>query len=668
MNYVRLVLLALVAIPVQLLGQVKPLPNAHAHNDYEHTRPLLDALDNGFTEVEADIFLIDGELYVAHTRPLKKDPAKTLRNLYLNPLLALVKANKGKVYPNYNGLFYLMIDFKTNGADTYRVLKSQLQAYQEMISQVKDSSDEPGKPVKVFISGNRPTLQDIQQDSIKMVALDGLPSNLGAGIPAALMPVISTDYGSILSWKGKGAVEPKELQELREMVKKAHAEGKKVRLWAAPDNPQVWAFLLQQGVDLINSDKLPELREFLVKRDRSMFDPACPLLQSGSFVQDKNFYWFTLIEKLPAIKSIFEQDAELASLLNNVKTRMVRDVATCPMDIDCMLRPFYFTQEEKEQVSARLKVMCQTQPDVQQWIAQYVRPSGMFIKYADQSDEALLSAIWMEACQGMEHMIDTYAKGKVGRYPNIDSVGFNVKSEDYKRMVRSVAYSVQDDAGTLSLFFQPMLQLALTLMDINNRDEAGRHEPMTQLDNKKAFELIPDIQWDNYKYATILVLGAGPDKENIALSAAGKLRIKVAAKNYHEGLAPFIIVSGGYVHPYQTPFAEAIEMKKALMDNYGVPERAIIIDPHARHTTTNFRNAARIMYRYGIPTDKMSLCTTGFDHIVYVTDPKYRFNERNMKELGYLPYQFFKQVSRYDIEFKPVITSLHADPLDPLDP
>ena len=44
----------------------KPLPRAHAHNDYEHDRPLFDALDHGFTSVEADVHLVDGELFVAH--------------------------------------------------------------------------------------------------------------------------------------------------------------------------------------------------------------------------------------------------------------------------------------------------------------------------------------------------------------------------------------------------------------------------------------------------------------------------------------------------------------------------------------------------------------------------------------------------------------------------
>ena len=34
----------------------QPLERAHAHNDYEHARPLLDALSHGFTSVEADVW------------------------------------------------------------------------------------------------------------------------------------------------------------------------------------------------------------------------------------------------------------------------------------------------------------------------------------------------------------------------------------------------------------------------------------------------------------------------------------------------------------------------------------------------------------------------------------------------------------------------------------
>src|SRR3954464_15559693 len=75
-----------------------PLPHAHAHNDYEHTRPLVDALSHGFCSVEADVFLINGQLLVGHTQ-LDLRPERTLEKLYLEPLRARVRANGGRIYP-----------------------------------------------------------------------------------------------------------------------------------------------------------------------------------------------------------------------------------------------------------------------------------------------------------------------------------------------------------------------------------------------------------------------------------------------------------------------------------------------------------------------------------------------------------------------------------------
>src|SRR6516165_11995665 len=79
--------------------RVVPLRRAHAHNDYEHKRPLFDALDRGFCSVEADVYLIDGKLLVAHDRKDVK-PDRTLEALYLDPLRERAKANGGRVYPD----------------------------------------------------------------------------------------------------------------------------------------------------------------------------------------------------------------------------------------------------------------------------------------------------------------------------------------------------------------------------------------------------------------------------------------------------------------------------------------------------------------------------------------------------------------------------------------
>src|SRR5437764_5868671 len=85
---------------------VTPLQRAHAHNDYEHKRPLFDALDCGFCSVEADVWLVKGQLLVAHT-PVQWDTTRTLEKLYLDPLRERAKANRGKIFPG--ATFYLMI-------------------------------------------------------------------------------------------------------------------------------------------------------------------------------------------------------------------------------------------------------------------------------------------------------------------------------------------------------------------------------------------------------------------------------------------------------------------------------------------------------------------------------------------------------------------------------
>jgi len=102
------------------------------------------------------------------------------------------------------------------------------------------------------------------------------------------------------------------------------------------------------------------------------------------------------------------------------------------------------------------------------------------------------------------------------------------------------------------------------------------------------------------------------------------------------------------------------------MKKFGIQADAIIIDPHARHTTTNFRNADRLIIRYGIPINKPSLfITSKSQHDSVMKDT---FDKRNIHELGYLPYRDKKSISNHDVVFYPVYESLHMDPLDPLDP
>src|SRR5262245_59241765 len=98
-RYAAIALLCLISALSLQAAEPSPLPRAHAHNDYLHTRPLLDALAHGFYSVEADIHLVNGELLLAH-KPEEIKPGRTLQKLYLEPLRERVKKNGGQVFPN----------------------------------------------------------------------------------------------------------------------------------------------------------------------------------------------------------------------------------------------------------------------------------------------------------------------------------------------------------------------------------------------------------------------------------------------------------------------------------------------------------------------------------------------------------------------------------------
>lgn len=263
-KHLKLLLSALlVFVAFNCYSQNVPLDNAFAHNDYWHKRPLYDALDNGYTHIEADIYLRHGKLIVAHLLPVLKRH-KTLELLYLDPLAACIHGSNEQaprvVYP-----LMLMIDIKSNANKTYEVLSASLEKYKDILSGYEDGVFVQ-RQITIVITGHKPfdiiknqqnRLAFIDEDLMK-VQQDTLATNI--------YRTASCKYSRIVNWNGSGTFPVLQKQRLRNYVGMAHRYGKKVRLWASPENPAVWNELLDCGVDLINTDKLPELKNFLTKR------------------------------------------------------------------------------------------------------------------------------------------------------------------------------------------------------------------------------------------------------------------------------------------------------------------------------------------------------------------------------------------------------------------
>jgi hypothetical protein len=260
----RTLLAFLAAIPpIVAADPPVPLGRAHAHNDYEHPRPLLDALDRGFCSVEADIHLTSDGLLVAHDRKDLK-PERTLQKLYLDPLRERVKASGGRVQAGGPG-FWLLIDVKTGAEDTYAALDKVLAGYADMLSVTRDGKFER-KAVTIVLSGNR-AKETIAKQKVRYVGIDGRPEDLDGEASADLLPWVSANWALQFRWRGEGPMPAAERAKLKEYVEKAHKRGRLVRFWATPESEAVWKELLAAGVDLINTDKLDGLRSFLLAND-----------------------------------------------------------------------------------------------------------------------------------------------------------------------------------------------------------------------------------------------------------------------------------------------------------------------------------------------------------------------------------------------------------------
>ena len=247
-------------------SHVTPLSRAHAHNDYEHDRPLYDALDHGFNSVEADIFLVDDDLYVAHKR---RDitSERTLRRLYLEPLKKRIMENGGHVYPN-GPQFTLLIDIKTGAVETYEALDRILAEYRGIFTSFGPNG-RSDKAVLAIITGNRPR-KFMESQKLRYAGCDGRLTDLESEYSADLIPMISDNWKKYFKWNGTGEMPVKEHDRLREIVQKAHEKGRRVRFWSTPDNPlpareSLWREFLSAGVDLINTNDLEGLRQFLLK-------------------------------------------------------------------------------------------------------------------------------------------------------------------------------------------------------------------------------------------------------------------------------------------------------------------------------------------------------------------------------------------------------------------
>jgi len=246
-------------------GRLYTTAQAHSHNDYEQTIPFWQAYDQRFGSIEADIYARNGKLYVAHN-PEDIRPTRTLEALYIEPIVQQVRENKGKIYGKAGFPLQLLIDLKTPAQQTLPLLVKMLAAHPTVFG--------TGGPVQVVVSGNVPSPQQFGNYP-DWLRFDGRPEVTYTADQLKHIGLISQDLTQYTHWNGKGLIVKKEREKLQAVIQQVHSQGKKVRLWATPDNINSWKTLMNLGVDYINTDQIAPLGRFLASRGTAEYqNPA----------------------------------------------------------------------------------------------------------------------------------------------------------------------------------------------------------------------------------------------------------------------------------------------------------------------------------------------------------------------------------------------------------
>lgn len=293
--------------PTDIPKDIHPV-GCHSHNDYWRPVPLFSALRAGCVGVEADVWLFDNDLYVGHSTSTLT-PQRTLKSMYLEPLVKILDRQNpiAPFHPASNqplqGVFdtdpsqslILLVDFKTDGLQTWNQVSAQLSPLRERGYLTHyNGTDLINRPVTVVGTGNTPfnmvvantTYRDIFFDAplealtlgsdnpgVAAIATppaknagQGLSGMSGADIDANSFNWTNSYYASV-SFK-KSIEQPwlfrlkeRQLTKMRAQIQAAHDRGLKVRYWALASWPRslrnyLWSVLTREGVDILNVDDL----------------------------------------------------------------------------------------------------------------------------------------------------------------------------------------------------------------------------------------------------------------------------------------------------------------------------------------------------------------------------------------------------------------------------
>ena len=374
-----------------------------------------------------------------------------------------------------------------------------------------------------------------------------------------------------------------------------------------------------------------------------------PPLTSGSLQEDRASYVLTVLEQAAPL-ALIQADTTLVGLDAVYETSLRDGATTCGTDATCQHDHVVIDDAQLATAIAQtLTALGSGLADV----AARMRESGLFERFVERGDDdtTLVTNALTDAIHDLDAAYGSYAMG-------------DLTPAQVQTVLQGVVAAIPP--GTLMTWWEPLARVVSAAMLLDGRDEAIRYESLSMGENAAAIAAVATTDFSHFQYAALVVPGEGPTNATTALNPVGAMRCDLAAQRYMAGLAPFILLTGGHVHPDRTTYSEAIEMKRYLRTTFSIPESAIFVDPYARHTTTNLRNATRILLRAGVPRSATVLIVSDAIQSAYIQADV--FAVRCDDELHFRPWRGLDIRSPTDTCMTLAPISLTADGADALDP
>ena len=244
----KLLIFLTALVPLTLAAQ-RPVI-LHSHNDYERIAPFWEAYSQHCGSIEADVFWQDEQLLVGHNVE-DLTPERNFQSMYVDPIVTTFRQNGGKMWKGSDDALILMVELKSPTEPELSEVIKVLGAYPDVFC------SEEG--VKVVITGNTPAYEDFASYP-HWVYFDGdLRSDLKIGYTPdqlARVGMFSTNFRNFAKmWNGKGRMVDADLDATNAAIAAAHAAGKPIRFWNAPEGTSAYFTFWKLGVDIINTDK-----------------------------------------------------------------------------------------------------------------------------------------------------------------------------------------------------------------------------------------------------------------------------------------------------------------------------------------------------------------------------------------------------------------------------